>query len=168
MQIAACHLGKTAQTNTDDPSLAILPFVLIQGPPGIALLYHFRPHITPKSGFVLTHVTVKSALYCSPLSALLTSDLVWSRSMKSGSTMFPAGWKMQRSVQQTMCSIMQLTAEARRCMRTCRDRQDSHSARYPQCVAHRALQPLLGLLSQGTSQVTPPAAHQIMHYTSVW
>ena len=37
LQIAACHLGKNAQTNMEDPSLAILPFVLIQGPPGTAL-----------------------------------------------------------------------------------------------------------------------------------
>ncbi|KAL0034221.1 hypothetical protein WJX77_004006 [Trebouxia sp. C0004] len=34
IEIAACHLGKNAQTNMEDPSLAILPFVLIQGPPG--------------------------------------------------------------------------------------------------------------------------------------
>ena len=38
MQIAACHLGKNAQANMEDPSLAILPFVLIQGPPGTALM----------------------------------------------------------------------------------------------------------------------------------
>jgi len=37
LQIAACHLGKNAQTNMEEPSLAILPFVLIQGPPGTAL-----------------------------------------------------------------------------------------------------------------------------------
>lgn len=38
MQIAACHLGKNAQANMEDPSLAILPFVLIQGPPGTTLM----------------------------------------------------------------------------------------------------------------------------------
>jgi len=37
LQTAACHLGKNAQTNMEEPSLAILPFVLIQGPPGTAL-----------------------------------------------------------------------------------------------------------------------------------
>ena len=38
VQIAACHLGRNAQSTMDDPSLAILPFVLIQGPPGTALM----------------------------------------------------------------------------------------------------------------------------------
>ena len=35
-QIAACHLGKNGQAGVEDPSMAILPFVLIQGPPGTA------------------------------------------------------------------------------------------------------------------------------------
>ncbi|KAL0032313.1 hypothetical protein WJX79_004546 [Trebouxia sp. C0005] len=42
IEIAACHLGKNAQTNMEDPSLAILPFVLIQGPPGTGKTHTVR------------------------------------------------------------------------------------------------------------------------------
>lgn len=34
LQVAACHLGKSSQSSAHDSSSAIVPFVLIQGPPG--------------------------------------------------------------------------------------------------------------------------------------
>ena len=47
VQIAACHLGKQGQNNADDCSPAILPFVLIQGPPGTMFWLPAPPSATP-------------------------------------------------------------------------------------------------------------------------
>ena len=34
VQVVSCHLGKNGQNSDDESKSAILPFVLIKGPPG--------------------------------------------------------------------------------------------------------------------------------------